>query len=280
MSRPLPSPLGRLRPRFAPPALLALLAVLVLAFAPRAGAEEPSTGPPTTEAPYEAPPTIPDETLDVLRGIAIQDGGRVKPLNTYANYALLRLNYKRSCETPDGRKLTPIAWLADVLFWPEAARRYECFRVETDEILDAIGLQRGNDKKKADRYSYAYLARGRKELKRLAREYSGIESKSRTRLQGELVNLFHAVREFEGILHYLDFARGRVSLEGAPAVRALFDGKKEAPLSAVITKTPDLIREARKSAREIGNDPSKQEGSALRQIETVLNRARYLAMQS
>ena len=98
-----------------------------------------------TVTPLSAIPAVARVSdLDLL------DEGRVKPLYTWANYALLRLNHRRTCHTPAGRKLDPVEWILDVFFRPDLARTYRCFRVDTDEITTAIGVD-VEGRAKADR---------------------------------------------------------------------------------------------------------------------------------
>ena len=46
-----------------------------------------------------------DDDLGALAKVAVQDGGRVKPLDTYASFLLLRLNGKRSYRMDSGEKI-------------------------------------------------------------------------------------------------------------------------------------------------------------------------------
>ena len=96
--------------------LFALVALAPLARAQsdhsHAGLAGEAHGPLQRSAPW------PEATRDLAASLPIQDGGRIKPLSTYASFMLLRLNGKRSVETPSGEKLTPIEWLLDVLFVP------------------------------------------------------------------------------------------------------------------------------------------------------------------
>ncbi|MCB5931767.1 hypothetical protein LJB63_20745, partial [[Eubacterium] rectale] len=64
--------------------------------------------------------------------MAVQDGGRLKPVFTYAGFHLLRTLGKRSfvVDTPEGkRKLSPVEWMLDCMFRPELAEQYPVFLV-------------------------------------------------------------------------------------------------------------------------------------------------------
>ena len=68
--------------------------------------------------------------------MAVQDGGRLKPVSTYAGFHLLRTLGKRSLviDTPEGkRKLSPVEWMLDSMFRPELAEQYPVFLVNREE---------------------------------------------------------------------------------------------------------------------------------------------------
>lgn len=143
-----------------------------------------------------------EETLKLFATVAVMDRGRVKPLDTFAGFSLLRLNGKRSCRTPAKEKLKPVAWLLDCLFFPEDSRGYQVFRVANAEVLDAIGVAHER-KKKSDRYSYQDLLPGRAALFRLAQEIQAVEAPERSPVQTQLYNLAHLVREYETLTGFL-----------------------------------------------------------------------------
>jgi ABC-type transport system involved in cytochrome c biogenesis permease subunit len=138
------------------------------------------------------------ETIDVFARLPVQDGGRVKPLSTFAGFALLSLNGKRSVKTPDGAVLSPTEWMMDCVFFPEAATHYECFVLDDVRALDAIGLEH-EGKERRGRYSYLDLEPARPKLFELAQQYSAIDAKERDAVQGQVLNLAHNVMQFETI---------------------------------------------------------------------------------
>jgi len=149
----------RSRPRASLALLLALLgigaaALLPAARTPRAVADDDGSRP--TEA-RPAAWTWTSEMLDVAGRIPVQHGGRVKPLVTYAGYTLLGLDHRRATKDADGEDLPAVAWLLEVTFRPERARKAACFLVENAEVLDAMGIAH-DGKKKRDRYTYEELA--------------------------------------------------------------------------------------------------------------------------
>jgi ABC-type transport system involved in cytochrome c biogenesis permease subunit len=182
-----------------------------------------------------------DEVLDVFRSLPVLDDGRVKPLDTYAGFKLLKFNGRRSCATPDGRKLTPIEWLLDVLYRPELARDYAMFSVDSSDVVISIGLT--PHEKKRDRYSYKELAPGRDKMMELAGVYARIPDKDRGVVQTQILNLAHNFVEFEELVDYAAFARKPFSLEQCDVWTRLFPGTSEASLFDALKNAGVLYNE-------------------------------------
>src|SRR5690606_25181988 len=148
--------------------------------------------------------------VDAFARLPVQEGGRVKPLETVAQYALLAVNGNRSLRVVwrDGKKesLSATEWLLDCFFYPEQARHYRCIRVDNDEAITTIGL-RVPGRKRLDRYSYAEIVPAAGRLMELARQYQKIESKNRTPVQGQIVDLANALLQVDHLLVAMDFAR-------------------------------------------------------------------------
>ncbi len=137
----------------------------------------------------------PARVIELAESLPVQDGGRVKPLSTFAGFTLLRLNGKRSLMAPDGEKLAPVEWLLDVLFFPETAALYPVFLVQNAEVIQAIGVADGG-KKKRDRYAFEELRAGLPRLFELAHEYGVIEAEERSAFQSQVVALAENVLAF------------------------------------------------------------------------------------
>ncbi|MCC6699207.1 MAG: cytochrome c biogenesis protein CcsA [Candidatus Hydrogenedentes bacterium] len=169
-----------------------------------------------------------EETVDAFASLPVQDGGRIKPLSTYAGFTLLRLNGKREVSNLDGKRLNPTEWLLDTLYYPEAASHYKMFLVQTSEVLDAIGVSH-EGRKKRDRYSMAELSPGVDKLFQLGREYSD-ESKydpnKLTSTQRQIINLATNVSQFQYLSHYLDFARHEFTIPADSPLAAMLPERR------------------------------------------------------
>lgn len=217
-------------------------------------------GPPAGEGSGAgAVPTWGGATLKRFATLPVQDGGRVKPLDTLAGFKLLKQNGRRSLTTPDGRRLTPIAWLLDCLFFPEQAKRYVSFLVENDEVLTAIGVQ---SKSKRARYSYAELEPGLPRLEQLARQYAQIPEKERGPAEGQTLQLFRNVLDFEGLIHFLDFARGPYPVDGSPGLQAIFPAGERVTLADVLEHAEEVRALWEQNAAGHGAAPAQGEDAA------------------
>lgn len=73
--------------------------------------------------------------------LPVQNGGRVKPMDSVARNALLVLRGKQTLGLPKGEKIEAIEWLMDVLMLPEKADTYPVFRIDNDQVLGLCGWQ-------------------------------------------------------------------------------------------------------------------------------------------
>ncbi len=178
------------------------------------------------------------ETVDMFARIPVQDGGRVKPLDTYASFTLMQLNGRRTCKTPNGEKVRAIVWLMDCLFRPDIAEQYKVFRVENSEVLGAVGLQ---PEKKRDNYAYKDMLPVREKLMTLARQFSDKEVKDRTAIEKETLALAINLRVFETLTAYALIARKPFEVGSLSTLAPLFPNQTTARLSELLRKGPQLV---------------------------------------
>lgn len=162
------------------------------------------------QARAETPPRWPAETVRLFERLPIQEGGRVKPMASYARYSLLRFSGKTSCVDEQGRRVSAGEWLLNSLLYPVAAREYPIFRVDNPEVMTALGL---DTPQKRDRYAYKRLAPVREKLLDLARGYSAIDDRQRTPVQRQLLKLALDLLEFEALTGALAFFQTPISLK-------------------------------------------------------------------
>jgi ABC-type transport system involved in cytochrome c biogenesis permease subunit len=175
------------------------------------------------------------DVLELLSSLPVQEGGRIKPLSTLAGFQLLRIRGVRKAYTPKGEKLSPIAWLADCLFFPEAASTYEVFLIQDSDVLTAVGMSDAA-KKKRDRYAYNELKTGKAGLFEKARSLSRKDQKQLTPVEREIMNLARNVHDFEALIGHLAFTRQAIPVNTSPGLGKIYDNASAISFSTVLTK--------------------------------------------
>ncbi|MFZ9936688.1 MAG: cytochrome c biogenesis protein [Luteolibacter sp.] len=211
------------------------------------------------------------ETLRTAAPLPVQDGGRIKPLSTYAGFTMLRLHGARSMKIEDGKgnehKLRPTEWLLDLLFRPQLAVHQPTFRIDNSAAIEAIGIEpRG----KRDRYSYADISAGRAKLGELAQTYSAIDSKERDPMQTQVLDLAANLRAYEGLLGWFSFARNGVVLSGSGE-----DGApdKRAEISSLMM-VAETLQQQLKESRDAGRGIPEGLQNLLQQVLDAANFAK------
>lgn len=161
------------------------------------------------------------DVVALFARLPVQDGGRVKPLSTFAGFTLLALNGRREAKTADGARLDPTEWLMRCVFFPEDAVHDPVFLVENAEVLDLAGIAH-DGKSRRDRYAYADLSPSRQRLFELATEYERVEESARDLKEGQLLNLARNVRQFEQLAGLVGVSAAPPTPAGSPALAMVF----------------------------------------------------------
>ena len=91
--------------------------------------------------------------VDALRTLAVQDGGRVKPLDTFARESARRITGGRAFGAESVRGLDPVEWVVAMMADPEGWKDAPIVRVSHAGLRSAVGLSTTRD-----RYSFRELA--------------------------------------------------------------------------------------------------------------------------
>lgn len=214
-----------------------------------------------------------EEVVETFARLPVQDGGRVKPLDTYAAFRLLNFNGKRSFETPAGEKLGPASWLLDCFFFPDLARTYRMFLVRDADVLARAGV-RIEGRKKTDRYSYDELKPGKDKLFSEASRIEAIDPKKRGREDTQLYALALAMRDFEYLIHALEFTRVKLATSSAPVLAGFFGGQDVQGVSNFLVRVPALQSELEQKLAELPDEAARGvEHDALAQVSEALSDA-------
>jgi ABC-type transport system involved in cytochrome c biogenesis permease subunit len=220
------------------------------------------------------------KTINLVAGLPLQDGGRIKPFSTFAGFKMLGYHGARSMKVKDDagvvHKIKPTAWLMDTVFRPHLAIKLPTFRIDNSNVLESIDVKQ---KGRRDRYSYEEIIEGREKLFQLAQSYEAIKKKAQDAgqkiildpEQQQTIDLAYNIRNFESLLGYFSYARIGVKLDGtgvdgAPDQRVDF--------SAVMSSAPGLMPELERMKSEQGKVPERLL-SLLQQIEDGANYSKY-----
>lgn len=92
------------------------------------------------------------DTFEALRGMPVQDGGRVKPLDTFARETARRVTGARAFGSESVKGLDPVEWIVGLWASPEAWRQERIVRVADAALRAHAGLP--NDR---ERFSFDEL---------------------------------------------------------------------------------------------------------------------------
>ena len=127
--------------------------------------------------------------LVTLGKIPVLVGGRVKPLDTVARNSLLIIHGKESLRLENGRQVTAMQWLADVLFKPAVADEYPVFVIQNAEVLGLFGWEQSDRKY----FSFAELSPFLRQIDQQGEQSDKLESVQRTAYQSAVLNLRNAL---------------------------------------------------------------------------------------
>jgi len=213
-----------------------------------------------------------ESVAEAASGIPVQEGGRVKPLSTYASFTMLRLYGARSMRISDGEskvKLSATNWMLDAFFRPDLSVKQPSFRVDNADIIKEVGLE---PKGKRDRYSYEELEPGREKLFDLAAGYETRDAKELERQQRQILDLARNVRSYETLISYFTFARAGITLRNFGGNGPSQD--KVTQVSSIMATAPTIRGIIRDNTGDGKKLPAQVE-ELLQQILQMANFSRY-----
>jgi len=131
-------------------------------------------------------------------------GGRAKPLDTVARNSLLIIRGKQELRLENGRTLSAIAWLTDVLFNAPVADQYPAFVVQNDQVLGLFGWEQSQRKY----FSFAEFAPFLKQIEEQGDQADKLEAVQRSAYQSAILNLRNALVLYQRL-------KNSVQLEGS-----------------------------------------------------------------
>jgi ABC-type transport system involved in cytochrome c biogenesis permease subunit len=153
------------------------------------------------------PPKRAADDVDLVKfgKLPVQVGGRVKPLDTVARNSLLIIHGKQELPLDDGRTLSAIAWLADVLFNATVADQYPLFLVQNDEVLGLFGWEQSQRKY----FSFEEFAPFLKQIEEQGDQADKLEAVQRSAFQTAILNLRNSLTLYQRLKNSIQIEGGQ-----------------------------------------------------------------------
>jgi ABC-type transport system involved in cytochrome c biogenesis permease subunit len=127
--------------------------------------------------------------------LPVLEGGRVKPIDTFARNSLLVIRGTQTLPLGHGKTLSATQWLLDAMFKPETADTYEIFTIDDPDVLGLLGLEQGRQR----RYAYWKIQNSRDEIEKQAENADKVPSARRSRFQSAVINLARRLNLYDQI---------------------------------------------------------------------------------
>jgi ABC-type transport system involved in cytochrome c biogenesis permease subunit len=141
------------------------------------------------------PPKVAKDNFDFGRfgEIPVLVGGRVKPLDTVGRNSLLIIHGKQELGLEDGRHLSAMQWLTDLLFNAPVADEYPVFVVQNADVLGLFGWQQSDRKY----FSFAEFTPFLKQIDEQATQSDKLEAVQRSAYQSAILNLRNSLSLYQ-----------------------------------------------------------------------------------
>ncbi len=201
------------------------------------------------------------ETLELASRLPIQDGGRIKPLSTFARFELVKFSGRSRLKIEDKTRLGSMEWLLNTLFYPDLTKDFKVILIENPAVMQMLGLP---DEDPRTRFALRELEEVEPKLRQLAESFFGIPEDDRSLEQKQLLNLFESYLELQSLTQALEFAH-------IPLI-----GEREARLARYMPETNAEALQAMSYSDLVSRLPLFTQllvlhGSALRAGETMLS---------
>ncbi len=136
--------------------------------------------------------------LREFAALPVIEGGRVKPIDTFARSRLLVINHKQTFKDGDGKSRTATEWLLDAMLTKLVkgggpGMQHKIFRIENEEVLGLLHLE---PRPGSWRYSLAEFENHIGDLQTEVDRAKSVEAKNRTVYDGKVLELAHHIDLF------------------------------------------------------------------------------------
>lgn len=121
------------------------------------------------------PPSYPgDWDLHALSKIPVQEGGRIKPVDTIARTTLMMLSGKQTYRDDSGQRHSAMEWFTELMLQPRQAAERKVFRIDHPDVVGLLGFQ--NETRK-----YFSLAEIAPHFETLTEQFAAVPSEAQLR---------------------------------------------------------------------------------------------------
>jgi len=209
------------------------------------------------------PPKTPSGQADLAKfgKIPVLVGGRIKPIDTVARNSLLIIHGKQELRLEDGRTLSALQWMTDVLFSASVADQYPVFLVQNDEVLGLFGWEQSQRKY----FSFTEFSPFLKQIEEQGDQADKLEGVQRSAYQSAILNLRNGLTLYQRL-------KNSIQLEGSQSFAA--------ELKTYIDNVPGAAKAAAQAQRGENFDRSKldQVAELIQKYEKISEMAYILAV--
>jgi ABC-type transport system involved in cytochrome c biogenesis permease subunit len=152
------------------------------------------------------PPKVAKDDVDLVKfgKSPVLVGGRVKPLDTVARNSLLIIHGKQELRLENGRTLSALQWLTDVLFNSAIADQQPVFLIQNDEVLGLFGWEQSQRKY----FSFLEFSPFLKQIEEQGDQVDKLEAVQRSAYQSAILNLRNGIVLYQRL-------KNSIQLEGS-----------------------------------------------------------------
>ncbi len=142
--------------------------------------------------PVFKPLVRPDHSAEAVLGrMPVQEGGRIKPLDSVARQTLMLMRGKQSVYY-EKHKVPAVEWMLDLVFDREESNKMPVFRIDHPDILGMFGLEAGTKKYFSYNDLEPYLAQIQEQSRMVDQD-----SKNRTSYESAINRLFGNLIQYQ-----------------------------------------------------------------------------------
>ncbi|NDV63314.1 cytochrome c biogenesis protein CcsA [Puniceicoccales bacterium CK1056] len=142
-------------------------------------------------------PSYPDNwELGRLAALPVQEGGRIKPVDTIARTSLMMIAGKQTYRDANGSKHDAIEWFAELILNPQSAANRQVFRIDHPDLVGLLGFH--NEERK-----YFSLAEISPHFDSLREQFANVpeESHQQTTFDKALIKLQNSIGLYDRVAY-------------------------------------------------------------------------------